>query len=242
MLGFNKSTSGKASDRLRLALDQWKVQPSIQAPPAQRLRPQEVQTPERTFHWEWTSRSVKALIAIIAAIGLLGGYLWWNGRPQVINPASMINAGPIPSTGLELSEGDPGGAVNSQIVMVHVAGAVKKPGLYELPAGSRVADAITAAGGVTKKSAADTVNLARELVDGEQISVGANAQSTSSAISINQATATQLDELPGIGPVLAERIVNHRTTNGPFGSIDQLSEVSGIGDSVLGQIRTLVTL
>jgi len=86
------------------------------------------------------------------------------------------------------------------------------------------------------------VNLARELVDGEQILVGASGSSTAVGISINSASATQLEELPGVGPVLAERIVNHRASNGPFTSVDQLGDVSGIGDSVLEQIRTIATL
>ena len=236
MLGLNKSTSGKASDRLRLALDQWKIQPAIDAPPAQRNRPQGPETPTPTFTFQWSSRSIRALIAIIAAISLLVGYLWWSGRPQV--SASI----PIADTGLALSEGAAGDFANTAGVMVHVAGAVKEPGLYELPAGSRVADAVEAAGGVTKKSAADTVNLARELVDGEQITVGTTEQSSAGGISINNATAAELDALPGIGPVLAERIVTYRATNGPFRSIDQLSDVSGIGDSVMEQIRSQVTL
>jgi competence protein ComEA len=101
---------------------------------------------------------------------------------------------------------------------------------------------VEAAGGVTKKSAADSVNLARELIDGEQILVGASGSSAQAGISINSASATQLEELPGIGPVLAERIVSHRTSNGPFTSIDQLGNVSGIGDSVLEQIRPIATL
>lgn len=240
MLGFNKSTSGRASDRLRLALDQWKIQPPIDAPPAQRIRPSQTEASTSTFSFEWGSRSVKALIVIGLVISILVGFLWWSGRPQ------LIDSDPTPNTGMELRQDDSAGAETvlstGAGLLVHVAGSVKNPGLYELPTGSRVADAIDAAGGVTKKSDADSVNLARELVDGEQISVGASAQSTSNGISINNSSATQLDELPGIGPVLAERIVEHRTANGPFRSIDELSDVSGIGDSVLEQIRTMVTL
>jgi competence protein ComEA len=240
MLGFNKSTSGRASDRLRLALDQWKIQPPIDAPPALRIRPSQTEASASTFSFEWGSRSVKALIVIGLVISFLVGFLWWSGRPQ------LIDSDPIPSTGMELRQDDSTGTETGLSagagLLVHVAGSVKNPGLYELPTGSRVADAIEAAGGVTKKSDADSVNLARELVDGEQISVGASTQSTSNGISINNSSATQLDELPGIGPVLAVRIVEHRTANGPFRSIDELSDVSGIGDSVLEQIRTLVTL
>lgn len=242
MLGFNKSTSGRASDRLRLALDQWKIQTPIDAPPAQRIRPPHKETSAPAFTFDWGSRAVKALVVICVLISVFAGLSWWSGRPQLIDSDSSQ----IPTTGLALSEGDStgasAGAQSGAGLLVHVSGSVNNPGLYELPTGSRVADAIEAAGGGKKKSDADSVNLARELIDGEQITVGVSAQSTSNGISINNASATQLDELPGIGPVLADRIVAYRSANGPFGSIDELSDVSGIGDSVLEQIRSLVTL
>lgn len=129
-------------------------------------------------------------------------------------------------------------------VVVHVTGAVASPGLVRLPAGSRVNDAIEAAGGARSPKALASINLARVLVDGEQIVVGGSASasgsssSTAGGINVNSASASELEALPGVGPVLAERIVAWRTTNGPFRSVDELSEVSGIGDAVLAQIRT----
>ena len=255
MLGFTKTTSSKASDRLRLAMDQWKIQPppaeGVAAPPAQRVRALagEADSTRPPWRFTWSPRSLKALGVITALIILFLCFQWWTSQPGGISPIGVESA----TAGAFMPEEDSGGLTLSGDstegsgtgvggVTVHVAGAVKSPGLYQLPLGSRVADAVEQAGGVTKKSAADSVNLARELVDGEQILVGASGSSTPAGISINSASATQLEELPGVGPVLAERIVNHRASNGPFTSVDQLGDVSGIGDSVLEQIRTIATL
>lgn len=135
------------------------------------------------------------------------------------------------------------------IVTVHVAGAVETPGVYELPWGARVADAIAAAGGSTGEASTDTVNLARVLTDGEQVliptaeSVHALAQGTGSGlININIADAGQLDSLPGIGPVLAQRIVSHREAHGPFGSIADLERVSGIGPAAVEKLSGVATV
>jgi competence protein ComEA len=113
-----------------------------------------------------------------------------------------------------------------------------------------VADAIEAAGGLTRARAADTVNLARVLTDGEQVlvgiekatpgDVGASGPPTPTVLDLNTSTAEQLDTLPGVGPVLAGRIVAWRTANGRFRSIEELGEVAGIGESILGQVRGLV--
>jgi competence protein ComEA len=138
-------------------------------------------------------------------------------------------------------------------VVVHVVGQVKSPGLVTLPVGSRVDDALAAAGGVTRSRAADSVNLARVLVDGEQVVVGFAAQAVAGVLGIapvrsgglvnlNSADAAAFEGLPGVGPVLAERIVQWRVTNGPFRSVDELGEVSGIGDSIMAQLRTLVSV
>jgi competence protein ComEA len=259
MLGFTKTTSSKASDRLRLAMDQWKIQPPptdrVTPPPAQRQRAvvDQVDSPKPGMQISWSPRSLKAFGAIAAALLVVLGFQWWNSQP---GDSSSVTQGAIGQevfgqdafgmelpTGVELDTGLSTGVLSMDAgVTVHVAGAVKSPGLYQLPIGSRIADAIAAAGGTTKKSAADSVNLARELVDGEQILVGAQGTSGQVGISINSSSAEQLEELPGIGPVLAERIVDHRTAQGPFTAIDQLAEVSGIGDSVLEKIRSAATL
>lgn len=135
-------------------------------------------------------------------------------------------------------------------VLIHVVGEVHSPGIYELEVGSRVIDAVMSAGGLTETASECGINLAREIKDGEQLtipsqidgctaSVGSGSQN---ALSLNQATAEQLDSLPGIGPTLADRIVSWRETQGGFNSIDQLNEVSGIGDKLFAGIKDLVTL
>ncbi|PWH05536.1 competence protein ComEA [Brachybacterium endophyticum] len=170
------------------------------------------------------------------------------------------------------------GTDESSTVVVYVSGAVKEPGVVELPAGARVADAIEDAGGRTAKADLTSVNLARVLVDAEQvhvptegeapaaaagaggpaagseegdtaapdpISAGPGAEegpSAGAAVDINTADATGLQELPGVGPAIAERIVEHREQNGPFASVDDLTEVSGIGPATLEKIRPRATV
>lgn len=139
-------------------------------------------------------------------------------------------------------------------VMVDVAGAVKTPGVYELPANSRVLDAITAAGGAKPGTDTSDINLARVVKDGEQIYVEPPviavsnqriapvrvAKRRSGPININRATAGELDTLPGIGPVLASRIIEYRKTNGPFITIEDLQKVSGIGSAKFAQFKSKV--
>ncbi|MFM7146608.1 MAG: helix-hairpin-helix domain-containing protein, partial [Actinomycetales bacterium] len=184
--------------------------------------------------------SMRAVVLIAVLAAVVVGWMWWQGRPRPV-----VQAPQVVSEGSALVAGDS----SSGEVVVHVTGAVKDPGLVRLPTGSRVDDAISAAGGARSPKALDTVNLARVLVDGEQIVVGApggqgaagqsSTGAGSSGINLNQASARELEDLPGVGPVLAQRIVDWRTANGPFRSVDELGEVSGIGDALLSQIRTL---
>lgn len=131
-------------------------------------------------------------------------------------------------------------------IYVHVLGEVVSPGLYQLDPGSRVADAVDAADGLKDEADPTAVNLARVLNDGEQIdvpAVGEEKQSgDSDKVSINQASAGELEALPQIGPSLAQRIIAWREEHGPFQDIDDLKEVSGIGDKTLGMFRDLITL
>jgi competence protein ComEA len=133
-------------------------------------------------------------------------------------------------------------------VVVHVVGAVASPGVVRLPSGSRVGDAITAVGGARTTKALASVNLARVLVDGEQIVVDSaglaatGGRSGVALVSLNTADAVELEALPGVGPVLAQRIVEWRTTHGPFHSIDELSEVTGIGAALMGDLKNRVRL
>lgn len=141
--------------------------------------------------------------------------------------------------------------------MVAVVGSVNVPGLVTLPEGARVSDAIEAAGGALPGTDLSTLNIARKVADGEQIVVGlpgppvdsgtsepqptAGGASTA-LVDINSANVTQLDELPGIGPVLAQRIVDFREENGPFKSVEELENVSGVGPAVLAKVKDLVTV
>lgn len=170
-------------------------------------------------------RAQRAIVAVIAAVVLIAVWMWWSGRP-----ATTVPLGEPVASAPAVAE-----------VVVHVVGAVRTPGVIRLPVGARVGDAIEAAGGATRRKALGSVNLARVLVDGEQVSVGtAGASITDGKLSLNAASAAQLEDLPGIGPALASRIVAWRDEHGPFASVDALDEVSGIGPSVLGQVRAFV--
>lgn len=141
-------------------------------------------------------------------------------------------------------------------LFVHVAGAVRQPGLYTLPPGSRVADAVEAAGGPLPRAEIDAVNLAEQIVDGSKIEVPRRGDAVTavagelpsastpapSVIDLNSADVTQLETIPGIGPVRAAAIVQHRDENGPFASVDALLDVSGIGPATLESMRAYVTV
>jgi len=138
-----------------------------------------------------------------------------------------------------------------KLAYVDVVGAVRRPGLYRLPTGARVADAVSRAGGVTRKAELALVNLAALVADGEQVvvplrgqaAVGASAggvSAPSGPVHLNSATIEQLDALPGVGPVTAQKIVDYRTAHGAFQSVDELDAISGIGPAKLDQLRGLV--
>lgn len=136
------------------------------------------------------------------------------------------------------------GALPAGSVVVHVAGAVDAPGLYTLAGGARVADAIAAAGGEADGADLDALNLARVVMDGEQVRVPLTGEPASAdgRININSADAATLDGLPGVGPVLAERIADYRDANGPFASVDALDDVSGVGPAILEKIRAVAAV
>ena len=140
----------------------------------------------------------------------------------------------------------PGGAV-----FVHVLGAVQRPGLYELREGARAVDAVAAAGGFLPSADQTQVNLARFVTDGEQIVVPEQGAAPPPApagaspgglLNLNTADAAALEELPGIGPALAARIVDWREANGRFTAVDDLQQVSGIGDKTFAELKELVTV
>ena len=144
---------------------------------------------------------------------------------------------------------EPRAETGDQLV-VHVSGPVARPGLVALPADSRVADALAAAGGALRSADLELLNLAAPVSDGQQVIVpragrpapqpaagGGLGGLDGTPIDLNQADMAQLEELPGVGPVLAERIVAHRDANGPFGSLEDLLDVPGIGEGRLATLR-----
>ncbi len=183
---------------------------------------------------------LRVLVTIAVAAGVL--LTWWllSERPRTSSPEPV---------GLS-AEAPPPTPTPSAELVVDVAGKVKHPGIVTLPAGSRVHEAIAEAGGVRGKVDTATLNMARVLVDGEQILVGvepvpgdpaSGGTSAGARISLGTATLEQLDTLPGIGPVTAQAILDHRSEHGPFASVDDLLDVKGIGEATLADIRDQVT-
>jgi competence protein ComEA len=134
-------------------------------------------------------------------------------------------------------------------LVVDVAGAVRRPGLYHLAAGTRIADALAAAGGATAHADVTLVNLAAPLADGEQVLVpvrgeaaaaGGATPSSTAPLDLNTASAEQLDTLPGVGPATAQKIIDYRQAHGPFRSVEELEAIPGIGPSKLAQLKGLV--
>ena len=132
-------------------------------------------------------------------------------------------------------------------LLVHVVGAVRRPGLYRLAEGKRVADAVARAGGATAPADTAAINLAAPLADGMQVLVpsraagGAAGTSAAGRVSLSSASVAELDALPGIGPVTAQKIVDHRLANGGFRSVDDLDAIPGIGPARVEQLRELVS-
>lgn len=195
-----------------------------------------------------------AVVLVLAIAAAAIGFSVWRGVSSPVDVVEEPAASPTP--GVTVAAGE---------LYVHVYGAVRAPGLYVLPAGARVVDAIAAAGGAAEGAALEGVNLARPLSDGEQLAVptaeelaqvpppggaagasggeaGGEAGGGGGAVNINTADAAALEALPRIGPALAERIVAWREENGPFGSVDDLLAVEGIGPKVLEALRDQVTL
>lgn len=198
----------------------------------------------------WGARPRLVVSVAAALVSLAAALWWWGASPQSVEIAAPVAVeASIPTTGLPSPTAlDEFLATAPETVVVHVAGAVVNRGLVELEAGSRVADAIELAGGPTEDAELDAVNLARLVVDGEQILVpveGAPAEATVSSggapalVSLNVATAAELETLPGIGPVLAARIVEDRLANGPYASVADLARVSGVGDVMVASLDGL---
>jgi competence protein ComEA len=218
-----------------------------------------------------------AVAAVLLAAGVFGLRVAWARDASTATPVTDIRA--TASDAAPASPGAPGAIVAASAsrsagpgtggtaagvaslsgapLVVHVVGQVLHPGIVRLPPGSRVVDAVAAAGGARRGADLAGINLARLVVDGEQIRVprpgevvaaapGATAAGggagSGAPVSLNSADVAALDSLPGIGPVLAQRIVDWRTENRRFTSVDELGEVSGIGEKLLAQLRPKVTL
>lgn len=180
-------------------------------------------------------------LALLATAAVIAGGLAIFGR----SPAAEI-APPLPTARAQV----PHASKANENLVISVVGHVRSPGLVTVPSGSRVADALRAAGGANPGVDLTTLNLARKLTDGEQLAVGVPAaqaapvgsSAAASKIDLNSATAEQLDSLPGVGEVTARRITDWRTQHGGFSSVEQLRDVDGIGESKFEKLREQVTV
>ena len=189
------------------------------------------------IEFNFTSEQKRGLIFVFAAMIGLGGFYFLNSRPAIEQAAVNI-AEPIPQQ-----------SVATQLI-INVAGKVLNPGVYQLPQGSRVIDALKAAGNQLKGVDISDINLARVLVDGEQILIGASNHVSLKAktkkitvdnpLDLNRATLAQLDTLPGIGPVTSQRIIDYRKKVGRINSVDELKKISGLGGAKFEEIKPLL--
>lgn len=200
----------------------------------------------RTGRLDPGRRGAVALVVVALFSAVVAGGVVLRGRPQEVAVPPAVVAVRTPPPGVAAS---PPGAE----VVVSVSGKVRTPGLVRLPLGSRVDDALRAAGGPLPGVPTDLINLARKLVDGEQLLVGidpppgaaagaAGAGSKPGLLDLNAAAVGDFDALPGIGPVLAQRIVDWRTEHDRFDSVEQLREVTGIGEAKFADLAPKVTV
>ncbi|MFI9643832.1 helix-hairpin-helix domain-containing protein [Micromonospora sp. NPDC051925] len=201
-------------------------------------------------------RGVRALAAVAVVVVLGAGFWAWQSRPRTEPVRPVASAAPVEATGAAEATASPAGEL-----VVAVAGRVRRPGLVRVPAGARVADVVEAAGGVLPGVDLALLNPARKVSDGELVLVGVAAPPGAPAASggaappgagtspgsgerlnLNTATLAQLDALPGVGPVLAQRILTYRDQRGGFRSVGDLRQVDGIGDARYDQLKDLVTV
>jgi competence protein ComEA len=181
-------------------------------------------------------RTQAMALGLVAAAIFVGAGLGALGGPSTVESA--------PSTSVAASAG-------VAVFPVYVSGWVATPGVVEMVEGAIVADAVAAAGGALEGALLDEVNLARPLVEGDHLQIPGPGESMTATgegvgddglIALNQADASVLEDLPGVGPVLAERIVAHREANGPFDTVEDLLEVPGIGEAKLAAMRDSISV
>jgi competence protein ComEA len=186
-------------------------------------------------------QAIRPILKIVIAVVLLTAGLVWLNRPTPVSVPEVASPGIPISTNLN----SPVPVQGIDQIVVDVKGDVLTPGLVTLPAGARVADAIAAAGGISPKANVTSLNLAERLSDGQMVIIG-NSQSQPASsdprINLNLATESELDSLPGVGPVMAGRIIAWRETNHKFHSIEELQEVPGIGPKVFANLKSLVRI
>jgi competence protein ComEA len=182
------------------------------------------------------SRPAKIKLAsLVLAAVVIAGFAFSTGdapKPQQTITANSFSA---PKTSIDAS------------LWVHIVGAVAHPGVYAVDTGSRLYEVVASAGGFTKKADQTSVNLARQVTDGEQIRVtvrgeGASTNSSQTLLSLNGSSAATLETLPGVGPKLAARIVDWRKSNAGFKTVADLRKVGGIGDKLFAQLKDLVSI
>ena len=209
-----------------------------------------------------SDRAVMVLAAVVVSVV---GFAAWRFWPA----PGGVEVGTAPAEEVSVASATEPGAsetatATAATVVVHVVGAVARPGVYTLPSGSRVSDAVAAAGGATGNAAEEGVNLARVLADGEQVRMltkdevaagvkaggggaagtgaGGGGATAGGKVDLNRATAAELDALPGVGPSTAQKIVDDREANGPFKKVEDLMRVSGIGQKKFDALKDLVTV
>ncbi|MER7757224.1 helix-hairpin-helix domain-containing protein [Kitasatospora sp. NPDC097643] len=258
--------------------------PSTPADPSELLAIPETRAGARLRFGSATALDRRAVAGLALLLLFAVGYAvqhFWLARPQAVavpalsaspaapafpaspplpgpgsgsGPGASVSVEPAPGSG---APGAPAALGPEAVVVVDIGGRVHVPGLHTLPGGSRVADALRAAGGPLPEADTRSLNLARVLTDGEQILVGEPASAAAPGgagtgpqpaitprppVSLNRATLEQLDTLPGVGPTLAQRILAYRTSHGSFRTLDQLRQVSGIGARTFAELRPLLTL
>ncbi|APC34465.1 ABC transporter substrate-binding protein [Nocardiopsis dassonvillei] len=214
------------------------------------------------------SRRAVIVLAVLGALAVVLVLTLYHRPTTVPAPEMVTRAAPVPAAegdgarspaleaGAQAGDADAGAAGDAapkDDLVVHVGGEVSDPGLYTLPSGSRVADAVEEAGGALPDADLDLLNLARPLVDGEQVLVGvpvpagagvtgSGPQGAGGLVDINRADRALLETLPGIGAVIADNIVSYREEHGPFRSVDDLLNVDRIGDKTLADLQPHVTV